>query len=137
MPALSWKTFMLLAILFWGLWSFFGKMALDRIGWAPAFALLALSDLLIILALKPDAFHFRLHPDYLLGLLMAVSGTFGGIFFYKALEGGPATVVVPATALYIAVAAVLAVLFLGEPITWNRVLGVLLALGSIYLLSRG
>jgi transporter family protein len=128
---------MLLSIAAWGLWGFLGKIALERIGWGPAFALLALSDLLFLLAIKPQSFLLQFNGNYLIGTAMAVAGTLGGIFFYKALETGPATVVIPGTALYIVIAAVLALIFLGEALTWNRVMGLAFGVAAIYLLSRG
>jgi bacterial/archaeal transporter family protein len=133
----SWKTLMLLSIAAWGLWGFLGKIALERIGWGPAFALLAISDLVVLLIIKPQSFLLHANTNYLLGLGMAVAGTLGGICFYMALERGPATVVVPGTALYIVVAAVLAFMFLGETVTVNRILGVGLGLAAIYFLSKG
>ncbi len=131
----SWKALMLLSILFWGLWGFLGKIALVRIGWGPAF--LVVADLAVILMVKPESFLFRLNTDYFLGALMALAGSLGGLFFYQALEKGPATVVVPGTALYIVFAAALALIFLHEPLTWNRVLGLGCGLLAIFLLSRG
>ncbi len=137
LPTLSWKSFMWISIFAWGIWGFTGKLALTRIGWAAAFALLSLTDLLLVFILKPQAFMFKLNMDYLLGLIMAVTGTVGGLCFYLALERGPATVVVPGTALYIVIAAGLAILFLGETMTWNRIVGIGLGFLAIYFLSRG
>lgn len=133
----SWKTLMIYAILAWGLWGFLGKIVMVRIGWGPAFALTAIANLGLILLIKPES--FRLLPDshHLLGLAMGILSGIGYIYFYKALETAPAAVVVPGTALYIVVAAVLAFLLLGEAVTWNRLLGTGLGLASIYLLSRG
>ena len=133
----SWKTLMILSIIFWGFWSFLGKIVLTRIGWHSALALAGIASLVFAFLFKPDLILFRLNANYLLALLMTVLGSFGTIYFFRALEGGPATVVIPGTALYIVIAAVLAVIFLGEAITWNRVAGVGLGLVSIYLLSRG
>ncbi len=134
---LSWKSLMFYSIIFWGLWSFLGKIVMARIGWGAAFALLALTDLMFLLAIKPESFLFRFNFSYLLGLVMALCGTLGGITFYKTLEEGPATVVIPATALYIVVAAGLAIIFLGEDLTWNRILGLIFGVLAIFLLSRG
>jgi bacterial/archaeal transporter family protein len=133
----SWKTLTLLAIAAWGLWGFLGKIALERIGWGPAFALLALSDTIVLLLIKPKSFLLQFNGNYLLGLGMALAGTLGGICFYMALESGPATAVIPGTALYIVVAAVLAFVFLGEAITLNRIMGIGLGLAAIYFLSKG
>jgi transporter family protein len=137
LASFTWKTYMILSIFAWGLWSFLGKIVMMRIGWAPAFALLVITDFLVLLLIKPAAFVPRFNFDYLVGLGMALAGTLGGVFFYKAMETGPASVVVPGTALYIVIAAVLAFLLLHEAMTWNRVLGILFGVAAIYFLSRG
>jgi len=133
----SWKTLMILSIICWGFWSFLGKIVMTRIGWNSALALAGMTSLALAFLFKPNVTLFRLEADYFLALLMSVLGGFGTVYFFSALESGPATVVIPGTALYIVIAAILAVLFLGEAITWNRVAGVGLGLASIYLLSRG
>jgi len=137
MATLSWKTIMLFSILAWGLWGFLGKIVITRIGWAAAFALMSITNFALILALKPSAFRFSIDGSLWLGALMGVLGGVGTICFYQALESGPASVVVPGTALYIVVAAVLAVIFLSEALTLNRVIGIICGLVAIYFLSRG
>ena len=49
---------------------------------------------------------------------------------------GPASVVVPTVAMYFAIATVLGVLLLGEGVRPTKVAGVILAAGSILLLTR-
>jgi uncharacterized membrane protein len=133
----SWKTLMLLAIFCWGFWSFLGKVVMTRIGWASALALNGIISLILAFVFKPGAFHFQANYAYLLALIMSILGGFGTIYFYGALETGPASVVIPGTALYIVIAALLAIVVLGEAITFNRLAGLGLGLAAIYLLSRG
>jgi len=133
----SWKNLMLLAIVAWGLWGFLGKIVMVRIGWGPAFALTFIANLILIIILKPESFRLTADGNHALGLMMGFLGGIGTICFYKALETGPATVVVPATALYIVVAAVLAFFLLGEAPSWNRLVGLGCGLAAIYFLSRG
>ena len=56
--------------------------------------------------------------------------------FYTALSRGPTSVVVPVFAMNFAVASILGFVFLGETVTITRVLGIVLAGGSILLLTR-
>jgi len=133
----SWKTLMICSIIAWGFWSFLGKIVMVRIGWGPALALQGMVNIALALVIKPDFLLLRANSNYLLGLIMSILGGFGTIYFYRALETGPAAVVVPGTALYIVIAAVLAVVVLGEAITLNRAAGLAFGLISIYLLSRG
>ena len=58
------------------------------------------------------------------------------ISYYLALSRGPASIVLPIFAMNFAVATVLGILFLGEDIGATKVAGVLLAAGSIVLLTR-
>ena len=56
--------------------------------------------------------------------------------FYTALSRGDASVVVPVFAMYFAVTVIVGCAFLGEEITLAKLLGVVLAGGAIYLLTR-
>jgi transporter family protein len=56
--------------------------------------------------------------------------------FYEALARGPATVVVPLTALYPAVAVVLSRFFLQEALTLRHLAGLALAMAAVWLLSK-
>jgi bacterial/archaeal transporter family protein len=63
------------------------------------------------------------------GLAIAVSSLF------HALSLGPANVVVPIYGMFIIGGALLGVIFLGEPITWNKVVGLGAAIVAIVLIS--
>ena len=65
-------------------------------------------------------------------LAMAV----GLLFFFEALARGSATVVVPLTALYPAVAVVLSRIFLQEALTLRHLAGLALAMAAVWLLSK-
>ena len=66
------------------------------------------------------------------GLAMAL----GLLFFFEALGRGPATVVVPLTALYPAITVLLSRVFLQEPLTLRHLAGLALALAAAWLLSK-
>jgi transporter family protein len=71
-------------------------------------------------------------------LLVAIGGLlagFAGQFtLYSALKIGQASIVVPVAATYPLVAMVVSILFLGEPLTWQKVVGVVLVFSGVLLL---
>jgi transporter family protein len=57
--------------------------------------------------------------------------------YFRALKLGPVSSVAPIDKLSVALAIVLAVIFLGEPLTWRAALGAgLIVLGSVVLIGR-
>jgi transporter family protein len=64
-----------------------------------------------------------------LALTVAVSSLF------HALSLGPANVVVPIYGMFIVGGPLLAALFLGEPMTWNKIAGLLAAIIGVILIS--
>ena len=58
------------------------------------------------------------------------------VSFYKGLSLGPASVVAPIFALSFAIAAVLGLVFLGEPVKATRIAGLVLAVAAVVLLTR-
>lgn len=64
-----------------------------------------------------------------------VAGLMGQLAFYAALKGGEASIVVPVAATYPLVALVVSVLFLGEAVTVQKVLGIGLVVGGVVLLK--
>lgn len=69
---------------------------------------------------------------YSAGLVLAVAI----ISYYKALELGPISAVVPIYGMYIAVSSVIGFIFLGERFTFTKGVGLIFALLAIILLSR-
>lgn len=66
----------------------------------------------------------------------ALLGSFiGQVSYYTAMQHADASLVVPMTATYPLVGAMLAIGFLGEPLTVSRVAGALLVVGGIMLLK--
>lgn len=53
--------------------------------------------------------------------------------YYRALAGGPVSVVVPVFGSFIVVSSALGVAFLGEPLTVRKVAGVALTIAGVYL----
>jgi bacterial/archaeal transporter family protein len=64
-----------------------------------------------------------------IALTIAVSSLF------HALSLGPANVVVPIYGMFIIGGSLLGVLFLGEPMTWNKIVGLIAAVAGVVLIS--
>jgi transporter family protein len=56
------------------------------------------------------------------------------IFYFKALQLGEVSQVAPVDKLSVAIAIVLAIVFLGEPITWKSAVGALMIMGGTFVL---
>ncbi|MCX2818405.1 EamA family transporter [Haladaptatus sp. F3-133] len=68
---------------------------------------------------------------YAAGVCLAV----GILAYYRALAEGPVSVVVPIFGLFLAASSVLGVVFFEETVTTRKVVGITLALVSVYLIS--
>lgn len=140
---LSTVVFLLLAILGWGLGAFFDKACLKHMDPTGAFYVRSLFMIGIFAPLVAWKWgptraallgSDKLGPLFVLGSVIV---SMGGVFFYlKALSGGAATRIVPLSSTYPFVTFALAVLFLGENITLNKLVGTLLLSGGIYFISK-
>lgn len=66
-------------------------------------------------------------------IFLCLSGIATGlswIFYFKALQLGEVSQVAPIDKLSVAIAIILAVVFLGEPLTWKTTIGALLIIGG-------
>ena len=82
------------------------------------------------------AAHLSLSRPMLLTILAGLTLSLSIIGYYIALSRGPASVVVPIFAMYVLVATFIGLAFLGEEVKLTRVVGVILAGGAIFLLTR-
>ena|SRR5688572_20095189 len=138
---MSTRTWVIVATLSWGFWAFALKKAVDEM--SPLAAWVAYGCTLVLLV--PVAL--------LLGRLWGISlryptqGTawavaaavFVGIGVFallSAMRGGEASQTVALTATYPAVTLVLCIVFLREPLTMSRALGVVVLCAGAYLVSR-
>jgi bacterial/archaeal transporter family protein len=129
-----------LTIGLWGLWSFWGKMALERKMAPPAIFLV---ETLMTTALaipvfvalvywqKSVLFSFNRY-----GVLSGAALAFGVLCYYFALAEGRVSIIVPLTATYPVVAALLGYALLGERPSRAQWAGILLIImGAALLLS--
>ena len=57
------------------------------------------------------------------------------VFYFLALSKGPTSVVVPIYGMFIVGGSLLGVLFLGEPMTWHKIVGLAAAVIGVVLIS--
>jgi len=135
-------TFLIAIAIFvsWGIGSFLAKLAANRIGTQSAFWDLAgYAPAILIYSLAVFKLKNLLAADKLgigFAVLAGAIGSLGLVGFYFLLSRTEASVVVPLTALYPALTAILAIIFLHESINATKLLGIVLSLIAIYLLSK-
>ncbi|MCA1591370.1 MAG: EamA family transporter [Acidobacteria bacterium] len=135
-------TFSGLTILLWGLWGFFGKLALER-KMAPTSMFLAEILISAACAIPVALFLFRKQDTVpffsswnVFGLISGAALALGLLFYYLALERGQVSIIVPLTAAYPAVTVLLGYAVLGERPGMMRWVGVVLVIiGALLLLS--
>lgn len=135
--------FLLLAILGWGLGAYFDKACLKHLDPSGAFYVRMLVNIVLfapLLAWKYGPTRSALAGSDKLGPLLVTASvivSMGGVFFYlKALAVGEASKIVPLSSTYPFVTFVLAVLFLGESFSLNKLVGTLLLASGVYFISK-
>lgn len=135
------KTFLfaLMSLLSWGVGSFISKLATNRIGEKAVFwDLVGYAPALIIyslIAYKLKNIFYLDKTGIILAVISGIIGSFGLIGFYLVLTRKDASAAVPLTALYPALTAILAFIFLKESLTIAKVVGIILSVFALYLLS--
>ena len=127
----------------YSLMTLFVKLA-EKSGTASSYMVLAVATTIVpifalaMVAMRGEfkALFFELEQPPLLwaiaaGLVLTVA--VGSLFHALAL--GPANVVVPIYGMFIVGGPLLAVLFLGEPMTWNKIAGLIAAVVGVILIS--
>lgn len=131
-----------LAIIMWGLWGFFGKMALERemapttLFLAEVFMSAVFSIPAVFLILRKSDI-YPLHVSWnVFGLISGAGLALGLLFYYIALEKGEVSVVVPLTAIYPIVSVILGYAILKERPSLFQWIGIfLVVVGTMLLLS--
>ena len=125
------------ALIIYGLWGFFPKLAVTYINPASALIYEVAGAMLVGLAsLFWVGFQPESHPKGILfAVLTGVAGMLGTLCFFAAASRGKLSVVVSMTALYPLITILLAAIFLREPVTAKQILGMLCAVAAILLLT--
>ena len=132
-----WLLYGLLTLILWGIWGFILKIATQYVEWYQYYTYgtiipIILSIALIYIYRGSLAIGSR---EFTVVILASLAGSLGYITFVIALKYGSASVIVPLSALYPAITAILAYLFLKEKLMTHQWLGIALAVLSIILLS--
>jgi bacterial/archaeal transporter family protein len=133
----NWFLFALLALLFYGLWGFFPKMAtlhLDAksIIFYETFGILLIAILMYFII--PGKINTNV-KGVLFSVLTGIAGMVGTLFFLMALKSGKASIIILFTALYPLVSVMLVQIVLRESITLKQGIGMCFALVAIVLFS--
>ena len=133
-----WLGFAIAALVLWGVTGVTQKLSTNRISSERSFlwfcwAMVALSATVLVVA----------RPHWGLGTLVVSCSIAGGALnglgawtSFRALEsGGKASIVIPIISLYPLLTVLLAVLLLGERLTWMQTAGAIMAIAAAILLS--
>lgn len=126
-------------ILGWGLYGIFAKLSTARLGLQAIlwYQLAMLVAVLLFLLFGRNLFQLNLDgPGVLFGVATGLANFVAVVSLFTLLQRGfPVNIVYPLTALYPLVTVLVAVAFLGEPMTVLKGAGVILAVVAIALLS--
>ncbi len=126
-----------LALIAWGLWGFFPKLAVSRIDPKSALVFDAIGGLIVGIVVL-CALKFKVNTDRtgaFYGVLTGICGLSGALFFLYAMSRGKASSVAVVTTLYPLITIPLAYFILGEKITAVNSVGMALGIVAIVLMS--
>ena len=126
-----------LALILWGIWGVFQKLATNQMAPRNVYFISALGALLVVLVILPTS-RFPISLNFegaFFALVAGVCSSLGGLLFLQAMSRGEAAIVITFTALYPAVSIILSFLLLDETITMKQGMGIVLALFSMLLLK--
>ena len=134
-----WLVYAISALLLWGVWGILGKLGCRTTDASHYIPLVIIGNLIVLIGaslfmLRPG--HFKMtSPDNLLVILSSAAYALGGVFYFVALSKGNLLVVVLLTASYPVVTVLLSFLFLGEPVSIAKVIGIGAVTAGVLLLS--
>lgn len=128
----------LIATFLWGLWGFFAKLAVGRLGsgavllnavsfFITIFLFLFFTNSIPSIKKDPIGIPFALFAGVCSGLASSL--------FYLAITKSPVGIMVAITALYPIVTIILSVLFLKESLTITKLMGIILGAFALILLA--
>jgi drug/metabolite transporter (DMT)-like permease len=135
--SLAWIPFIMVTIFLFGVGQVFTKTGTARLG-SPGMLLLLSFNMVIIYGGAWLIFHedaFIPFTTFLYCIGAAALSAIGYIFFYEAVERQKISLVGVITAAYPFVTAIMAVLFLHEPLIPTQILGIVLIITSVSLLA--
>lgn len=130
--------FIALTIFSWGVWGFFNKLAVQKIGqqaifWNTVVIVIVMIGYLYfskqLLPIKLDA------SGIVLSLIAGIATSVATVFFYLLLAKQPVGYLVAVTALYPIITLILSMIFLRETLTITKIIGFLLAFAALFFLN--
>lgn len=134
----KWLLYAILALLWWGVFGFLGKVGSDRISPSQMQFFFTIGMLPVGL-LCAYRLKFKIAANQrgvVYSLLMGILSALGCLAFFAAMKSGQASLIAPATSLYPGLTVALAVLFLKERLNKVQLVGLVVAMVSIVILSR-
>ena len=130
-----WWIFALLSALFAALTAIFAKVGIKGVDTDLATAIRTIVFLIIawgIAFIRGGAYtmHSLTKQNIIFLCLSGIATGLSWIFYFKALQLGEVSQVAPIDKLSVAIAIILAVVFLGEPLTWKTAIGALMIIGG-------
>lgn len=132
---ISWLLF--ITIIGWGLWGFFQKIGVSRIGAESSLLLNFLSTLavVVIYLIVTQRLQLPRSASVVYPIVGGVSAAIGTIAFFIALKTTPVSIARSIAGLCVLVTALLGTLSLGESLSLRQYAGIGLAISAILLLS--
>ncbi len=124
------------ALILWGIWGVFQKIATNQIPPRTVYFFSSVGAIAVVLIMASLS-RFQVQVTFegmLFAILAGVCSSLGGLLFLQAMNRGEASVVITFTALYPAVSVILSFIILHETITVKQGIGIVLALFSMVLL---
>lgn len=126
------------SVVFWGLWGFFSKVAVSKIGFHAGiyYSITLFTSIVFYLLITNQLFPIK-HDStgVLFAVLAGLAGGAASILFYILLGKHPAGLIVAMTALYPIVTLILSMVFLKETLTTQQTIGFVLAMAALILLN--
>lgn len=131
----SWQSYSILAVFVWGIWGLLSKISVDKLGTYQAYLAFSLGAIILPLCMLLFNRMPSIASHVWLGILTGLLGGLGTFLLASALRTGRANAVMPITAQYILITVILATAFYREPLTIQRVAGIVFGVAAIVLLS--
>ncbi len=137
MTKTTWLAPAVMALVLWGVWGMFQKLATNHMPPRNVYLVSALGAIIVVLViLTTGKLPLQLTAEGILFSVTAgICSSLGGLLFLHAVSKGEASVVITFTALYPVVTVILSFTMLREMITLKQGIGIVLALFSMVLLA--
>ena len=134
-----WWTYALLSAFFAALTAIFAKVGIKGVDTDLATAIRTVVILIIAWGIASfrggvTTIHTLTKQNIIFLCLSGIATGLSWIFYFKALQLGSVSQVAPVDKLSVAIAIVLAVIFLGEPLAWKTAIGALLIIAGTFVL---